>query len=99
MSENLHTDDAENTPEADDEVERPYADAEGEPLRCPEHGFERISAASASSVDWIRRRRLEHHRENIIEAVIDMADELDLYVGEPTADIDLLTHDEFDVFE
>ena len=40
-----------------------------------------------------------HHRENIIEAVIDIVDELDLYVGEPTADIDLLTHDEFDVFE
>jgi len=38
MSENLHTDDAENTPEADDEVERPYADAEGEPLRCPDCG-------------------------------------------------------------
>jgi len=66
---------------------------------CPEHGFERISTVSASSVDWNRRKRLEHHRENIIEAVIDMADELDLYVGEPTADIDLLTHDEFDVFE
>ena len=38
MSENLHTDDAENTPESHDEVERPYADAEGEPLRCPDCG-------------------------------------------------------------
>lgn len=66
---------------------------------CPEHGFERISTACASKVGWERRRRLEQHRENIIEAVIDMADEFDYYIGEPTADIDLLTHDEMDIFD
>lgn len=38
MSENLHTDDVENSEEADDEDEGPYADADGEPLRCPECG-------------------------------------------------------------
>lgn len=65
---------------------------------CPEHGFERISTACASTVDWENRHRLEQHRENIIEAVIDMADELDYYIGEPTADIDLLTHEEMDIF-
>lgn len=65
---------------------------------CPEHGFERISTACASTVDWECRRQLEQHRENIIEAVIDMADEFDYYIGEPTANIDLLTHEEMDIF-
>lgn len=66
---------------------------------CPEHGFERISTACASEVGWESRRRLEQHRENIIEAVIDMADEFDYYIGEPTADIDFLTHEEMDIFD
>ncbi len=38
MSENLHTDDAENSAEANDEVERAYENTEGEPLRCPDCG-------------------------------------------------------------
>jgi hypothetical protein len=42
---------------------------------------------------------VNQHRENIIEAVIDMADELDYYIGEPTANIDLLTHDEMGLFD
>ncbi|MEF8831092.1 MAG: hypothetical protein V5A23_06095 [Halobacteriales archaeon] len=38
MSEDLHADDAENTPEAADEDEKPYANADGKPLRCPDCG-------------------------------------------------------------
>lgn len=66
---------------------------------CPEHGFERIATACASEVDWESRRRLEQHRVIVIEAIIDMADELAYYIGGPTADIDLLTHEEMEVFD
>ena len=66
---------------------------------CPEHGFERIATACVSTVDWNKRSQLEQHRENIIEAVIDMADEVDVDIGQPTADIDLLTHEQRDFFD
>ncbi len=38
MSDTLHTDDAENSAEADDEGAETYTDSEGEPLRCPDCG-------------------------------------------------------------
>lgn len=66
---------------------------------CEAHGIEKIATATNADITWQTRKRIEQHRSEIFEAFIDTAETFDFPIGNPTAEMNLLTHKLDKIFE
>jgi hypothetical protein len=66
---------------------------------CPEHGFETIATVTDRQLDWDNRIALEQQRQHLLESIISVARSEAVDIGDPGADVRLVSDSDAAMFE